>query len=262
MSNLRISWIQNNIVWENPSANLSYYSNTIKELSGKTDLVIIPEMFSTGFTMKAPTFADVPGGVTSRWMIAEAMQHKTAITGSFIVKENNHYFNRLLFVTPDGKTKTYDKRHLFRMGNENKHYSQGMNQLIVEYREWKIMPLICYDLRFPVWSANLNIKYDLLIYVANWPWKRREVWKTLLKARAIENQAYVAGVNRIGKDGMNITYSGDSSLYDFKGKRISGTNYFKPDISTYPISLSKLWEFRKKFPAWKDGDKFIIDIDS
>ncbi len=254
---LNVSVFQLDLVWENAEANRSKIDEWLLKINGKADVVFLPEMFATGFSMNAAAFAEPMDGETIGWMKAKCAEHQVALCGSLMVKENGQYFNRLVFVEPSGTVHYYDKRHLFSMGLENQHYSKGTKRLIVEYKGWRICPLVCYDLRFPVWSRNRN-EYDILLYVANWPQSRAEVWKTLLKARAIENQSYVAGVNRIGVDGNLIAYSGNSQLIDPKGNVISGIADHHKGIITAGFSYSELQKFRTDFPVLNDADTFVI----
>lgn len=254
---MKVSLIQSHLVWENKKANLDFFHSQILNLASKTDLIVLPEMFPTGFSMQAEKWAETPNGESFKKMQEWAKLSHAAIVGSIIVKEENQYFNRAYFVFPDGSSQQYDKRHLFRMAHEDKHYASGQNRLVVEYKGWRICPLICYDLRFPVWSRN-NLEYDLLIYVANWPERRSAAWKTLLKARAIENLSFVAGVNRIGADGNGISHSGDSALIDFKGEELSRIVAHEPMVETLEINKADLIDFRTKFPAHFDADHFQI----
>src|SRR3972149_5147564 len=221
MDKLKVTLFQVDIKWEKQNENLKKYDRLFSQLDAETDLVVLPELFATGFTMNVINQWESTDGNTVNWLIKKAKANNALILGSVIIKENNNYFNRLLAVFPDGDIQYYDKRHLFRMGEEHIHYTTGSKKLFITYKEWKIFPLICYDLRFPVWSRNVNNEYDLLVYIANWPEKRREHWLKLLFARAIENQSYVIGVNRIGKDGRGVGYSGDSIVIDPKGEIIS-----------------------------------------
>ncbi|HLN74177.1 MAG TPA: amidohydrolase [Prolixibacteraceae bacterium] len=255
---LHIALFQMDLVWEDHTANLSKIDQWLKQLSQSTDIVFLPEMFTTGFSMKATELAETMDGPTMQWMIQRSRELDVAICGSLIIKENDHYFNRLVFVEPDGKVHSYDKRHLFTMGNEEKHYHKGSKRLIVNYKGWRICPLICYDLRFPVWSRN-NGDYDLLVYVANWPRQRDEVWNTLLKARAIENQAYVAGVNRVGRDGQMIHYSGFSQIMDAKGVLLANAEINQEAVLKAELSYTELQRFRTVFPVLKDGDPYQLE---
>ena len=269
MQDLSVTIIQTDLFWENSTANLANLEEKIAQISLITDLIILPEMFTTGFTMNAKSVAEPMNYITFKWLKQQAKRTQAVITGSFIVKEGGHFFNRLIWMRPDGSFETYDKRHLFRMGEEDKTFTAGKKRLIVELKGWRICPLICYDLRFPVWSRNNILKnseprtlnpelsYDLLIYVANWPRVRSQVWDTLLKARAIENQSYCIGVNRVGKDGMGLDYSGNSAIIDFKGNQL----FFQNDsevIHNQILSKKKLEDFRNKFPAYLDADGFEI----
>ena len=254
---LRISFIQTELSWENPPVNRQHFSKKIAELP-ETDLIVLPEMFPTGFSMNSKILAEKPHGETLVWMRETAKSKNAAIVGSVIVSEEEKYFNRLYFVFPDGNFKTYDKKHLFTFADEHKSYSPGNKKLIVEYKGWKICPLVCYDLRFPVWSRNVE-NYDLLLYVANWPKPRTQAWDVLLKARAIENLSYVIGVNRIGKDGNGHEYSGHSAAYDMLGNQISRQDFESEFSETIPLDRTVLLETRKKFAFLNDRDKFKID---
>jgi len=263
MPDIKISLVQTEIIWEKPDSNLLNLEEKLAVLQGKTDLIILPEMFNTGFTMKPALCAETADGKTVRWMKMLAGKLDCCITGSLIIIDNNEFFNRLMFVKPDGSCSHYNKRHLFRFAEENLHYHQGSDKVIIEIKGWKILPLICYDLRFPVWSKNSyseksGYTYDFLIYIANWPKKRTNIWKALLTARAIENLAYVAGVNRTGEDGNAVEYSGNTALINYKGDHI----YSMPDdsecIETIRLSYAELADFRAKFNVGQDWDKFHI----
>jgi predicted amidohydrolase len=254
MNDLRVSLVQSDLFWEDPKRNLKQFEKKISSLKGETDLIVLPEMFTTGFSMKAEHLSETMDAATVSWAKEQAKLLGAAIMGSFIVKEAGKYYNRLLFVEPDGTLAYYDKRHLFSFAGEGDYFTSGEAQLIVNYKGWKIMPLICYDLRFPVWSRNTQ-SYDLLIYVANFPGKRRFAWKQLLTARAIENQTYTVGVNRIGVDGKDISYSGDSCLLDYSGQPL----YDLEDqeiITTATLSYQKQQDFRDQFAFLQDGDFF------
>ncbi len=254
MQNLLVSIIQADLVWENRKENLLRLEEVMQGIE-KTDLVILPEMFTTGFTMEVEKFYEEMGGETVEWMKQLAQKKRAAILGTIIIKEGGCFYNRALWVTPGGSVDIYDKRHLYTMGGEHISYTAGKQKLVVEWKGWKICPLICYDLRFPVWSRN-NDDYDLLIYMANWPSPRHHVWKNLLVARAIENQAYVAGVNRVGVDGMKLNYLGDSALVDAKGyAEFLGA---QEAVKTIDLSYAGLINFRKKFPLLPDRDHFEI----
>lgn len=256
--NLRVTLCQLPIEWENKTANLSRIKHLIDKHHDRSDLIILPETFTTGFSMAAETLAETMGGVTMEWMheIAEARQ--VALMGSILAKEGKSYYNRLIMMSADGTFHFYDKRHLFRMSGEHDHFTRGGRRLIVSVNNWNIHPLICYDLRFPVWSRNRN-DYDVLIYIANWPGTRKNVWKSLLKARAIENYCYVIGVNRTGSDGQGVSYCGDSMVIDYKGRVLVNLADEKEYIVTLELDYNKLVGFRKKFPVFLDADDFMIE---
>lgn len=254
---MKLTLLQSNLVWEDKSKNLDAFERQILSVEEDTDLIVLPEMFTTGFSMQPSLWAEPHLGDTFQKMQVWAEKKQAAILGSFIVEENHQYFNRAYFVFPDGNYQFYDKRHLFRMAKEDQYYSEGTQRLVVEYKGWKILSLICYDLRFPVWSRN-NLDYDLLIYIANWPERRALPWQVLLKARAIENLAYVAGVNRIGKDGNGVEHSGDSALIDFKGEILSSIAPHQPQSETLKLSKTDLNKFRERFPVHLDADTFSI----
>ncbi|HAM99112.1 MAG TPA: amidohydrolase [Marinilabiliales bacterium] len=256
MENLKVAFIQTDLAWENPSANIKTSDRWVDQV-GTADVIVLPEMFNTGFTMNVASMAQSNSGQTIQWMKNKSLENNTSIMGSLIVRDEEKYYNRFVMAYPCADIRWYDKRHLFRMGGEHENFSAGNHQRVFKYFGWRIKPLICYDLRFPVWSRNRN-NYDLLIYVANWPAPRREVWKTLLKARAIENQCYVIGVNRVGTDGMGITYAGDSMIIDFKGQVISELPEGEQGIGTATLSMSELRIFREKFPVHLDADDFEI----
>ena len=254
---LRVVGIQADLVWENPTKNLTFFEEKIKSLSKDTDVVVLPEMFSTGFTMKPENVAEKMNGNAVSWMIKMAQENNLAIIGSLVIEDDLKYFNRLFFVHNTGKIETYDKRHSFSLAGENKEYTSGNKKLIVDYKGWKICPLICYDLRFPVWARNTE-NYDLLIYVANWPIKRIKAWDTLLKARAIENMSYTIGVNRTGTDANNYNYSGNSVIVDYLGDEIS--NLPKNEIGIIEATLIKnsQQKIRKQLGFLNDKDDFNI----
>lgn len=258
MTDLRITLIQTALHWEDVQKNLDMFSVKLASVKEPTDLILLPEMFSTGFSMKPEKLAEKMDGRTVAWMKEEAKKKNCVITGSVIIEEGGKYFNRLIWMRPDGSYETYDKRHLFRYGKEHEHYAPGKKRLIVEIRGWKICPLVCYDLRFPVWSRNKNAEYDLLIYVANWPERRSYPWKTLLLARAIENQSYLAALNRVGEDGNKIAHSGDSAVIDPKGEIVSKIKPNEETIETVTLSYNNLAEFRKQFPVGMDADDYTI----
>lgn len=257
---LRISLVQTNIEWENKEMNLHNLETKVQALSGNTDLVVLPEMFATGFTMQSHLFAETTDGETLSTLRHLAKKYDLAFVGSFIYTERDNFFNRAFFISPDSEDVFYDKRHLFRMGQESEHFSAGNKRCIVSWKGWNICLMVCYDLRFPVWCRNTNNEYDLLIFVANWPAPRRQAWNSLLCARAIENLCYVCGVNRVGNDGMGLYYAGDSSLYNMKGENIIHFEENEEKTITTSIDLQLLHSFRTKFPAWIDADKFTFNI--
>ena len=315
MQDLSVTLIQTDLYWENPTANLANLEEKIAQISTQTDLIILPEMFNSGFTMNVKAVAEPMNFTTFKWLRQQAKKTNAVVMGSFIVKGIGNtgilsratddrgkdsratYYNRLIWMRPDGSFEQYDKRHLFRMGNEHLTFTGGKERLIVELKGWKICPLICYDLRFPVWSrqqahshestkrqsekkqrnegtkeqseGNLEVDYspltphpsyltyDLLIYIANWPAARSQVWDTLLQARAIENQSYCIGVNRVGEDGMGLNYSGNSAVIDFKGNQL----FYEKDLEVTHnriLNYQELIDFRTKFPAYLDADECRI----
>ena len=258
---MRISIIQTDIVWENKQENLCRIREKLEALRGATEIVVLPETFSTGFSMDAAHLAEPSTGKTISTLRQWADEFRFAIAGSFIATDEapgrpTSYRNRAFFLTPEGNDYFYDKRHLFRMGNETKHFDAGDKRPIISYHGWNILLLVCYDLRFPVWSRNTSNEYDLLIYVANWPASRRKVWDILLQARALENMSYVCGVNRVGADNHGLLYDGGSVAYSPKGELLAGIPDNEEKIATITLDLSELKEFREKFPAWKDADSF------
>jgi predicted amidohydrolase len=248
---MNITLVQSELYWEDIEKNLLGFEEKLKNI-GQTDLIILPEMFSTGFSMNAASVAETMDGSAINWMRKTAMKKNCALTGSLIIKENGKLFNRLIFMRADGSFEQYDKKHLFTMAKEEETYAAGTEKIIIEYKGWKICPLICYDLRFPIWNRNLE-DYDLAIYVANWPDRRSYHWRSLLTARAIENQCYVAAVNRVGNDGKDLYYSGYSSLIDPAGE-ILYQRADSEDIQQFDISLEHLKEVRTKLPFLKDRD--------
>jgi omega-amidase len=255
----RISIVQQPLVWQDAEANRAHFTAVLAPLAGTTDLVVLPEMFTTGFTMKPEDFAEPADGETRAWLLQQAAALDAAVGGSVAVNDNGRYFNRFMLALPGGPTYWYDKRHLFRMGGEHRHYSGGSHALIVEWRGIRLCPLVCYDLRFPVWSRRRpELEYDLAIYSANWPAARRYAWSTLLRARAIENQAFVAGVNRVGDDGKGVAHTGDSVVLDFTGQPLVELND-QPHVVTLPLDLDALRAWRDKFPAQLDADAFILE---
>ncbi len=264
MQDLTVSIIQSDLVWEDKAANFDNFQKKIEGIKEDTDLIILPEMFSTGFSMKPEIFADKNGDETLSWMREQASKKNAALAGSVMVSEDGNFFNRLFFVLPDGDFHYYDKRHLFSMGGEDNHFTPGEREVVIDFKGWKIKLLICYDLRFPVWAKNRfdngKYEYDLLLTVANWPAVRSRVWETLLSARAIENQAFVVGVNRIGNDGNGLPHSGNSNVYDAKGLPLLDDNENREFTATVRLSYSGLREFRDKFTVGYDWDVFGIDF--
>ena len=257
MNELKIACIQSDLAWEDADKNLNMFARELQSVPEDTELIILPEMFSTGFSMKTEKLAEIMNGKSFVWLKEQATKINKVIIGSLIIADNNDYYNRLFVMFPDGNYEYYDKRHLFRMGNEHKHYSAGNKRLVFQYKNWRICPLTCYDLRFPVWSRNQN-DYDLLIYIANWPESRRVVWEKLLPARAIENQVYVAGVNRVGEDGEGLSYAGDTMIINPRGEIMVKSKEKTQQIIHAGLSLDKLNHFREKFPVGLDADNFKI----
>jgi predicted amidohydrolase len=253
---LKIAWIQTDLVWENPSANRQRMSQKIAEISTTVDLIVLPELFTTGFTMNAQAVAESLQGHTIAWLQQVAKAKNCAITGSLVIEEKGNFYNRLVFVFPNGDIKTYDKRHLFTLAGEDKVYTPGKDKLIIDYKGFKICPLICYDLRFPVFSRNTE-KYDLLLYVANWPSPRIAAWDALLKARAIENCCYVVGVNRLGIDANALDYPGHSQGIDFAGNLLHDSAS-KAEVVLLEIGKKELLEFRTRFSFLDDQDVFTV----
>ncbi|MDO7874912.1 amidohydrolase [Hymenobacter sp. ASUV-10] len=258
MNDLTVSMVQANLHWQDAAANRATLDRCLSQISISTDLIVLPEMFTTGFSMDAAALAETMDGPTVAWMRQHAAAHQAVITGSSIIEENGQYFNRLLWVRPDSSLSYYDKRHLFTLAREQDTYTAGTTRLIEEWRGWRICPLVCYDLRFPVWSRNEAAQpYDLLLYVANWPAVRRNAWITLLRARAIENLSYVLGVNRVGQDGLGHDYAGDSALLDMRGEYLLQAGNLHSCI-TRTLRWDDLEDFRTKFPALNDADPFSL----
>ncbi|GGD81642.1 amidohydrolase [Planktosalinus lacus] len=254
---LKLALIQAPLEWENPAANRAYFSGKISSISENVDLVILPEMFTTGFTMNATPNAEPMDGPTVEWMKTLAKEKNIAITGSVIIQENENYFNRMLFVTPEGVIGKYDKRHLFTLAKEEKTYSPGKEKVIIDYKGWNICLMICYDLRFPVWSRNVE-GYELILYVANWPKARVNAWDILLQARAVENMAYCAGVNRVGMDGDGYEYVGHSAVYDGLGKLITDSLPEEEEIKIVSIDKEHLEKIRTQLKFLNDKDEFQL----
>lgn len=269
MENLSVTLIQTNLHWEDRKSNLDHFEVKLSEITEKSDLIVLPEMFTTGFTMNPEKLAEEHEGEGLQWMKKKAAELKRVICGSIAVKDNGKYYNRFYWVRPDGSYEFYNKRHLFRMAGEDKHYTAGDKRVIVELKGWKINLQVCYDLRFPVfcrnkWNKEKNFEadYDAIIVVANWPEVRSYPWKTLLLARAIENQSYVVGVNRIGADGNNYNHSGDSAVINPRGEIISKTKPHEDIIETVELDWNYLAEFRKVFPVGMDADEYQLTFSS
>ncbi|WP_186757634.1 amidohydrolase [Echinicola salinicaeni] len=261
MQNLKVALIQTDLYWQDRAANLAMLEEKIWPLQAKVDLIILPEMFPTGFSMETEKLAEPMNFTTTKWLKQMAAQSNAVVTGSVIIKDGEEFFNRLLWVSPEGEVKHYDKRHLFRMANEDDYFSMGENNLVFEVKGWKILPQVCYDLRFPVWSRNNtddegNMDYDVAFYIASWPAARETAWDILLKARAVENLCYTIGVNRLGEDGNGIDYSGHSGAYDYKGNTLAYSE--KEEELVVELDAESLLGYREKFPAWKDADQFYM----
>jgi len=267
VNNLYITLVQTNLHWEDKAANLQMLEQKISGIGEPTNIVVLPEMFSTGFSMKPELLAEKMDGETVQWMKKIAAEKKIILTGSIMIEEDGYYYNRLIWMLPNGQNWHYDKRHLFAYGEEDKHYTAGHKRMIAQVNGWKINLQVCYDLRFPVWarqqvSSSLEHKggeaeYDILLYVANWPDRRSHAWKTLLTARAIENQCYAVGVNRVGNDGNNIYHSGNSLVADPLGELLYIKEH-EEDVFTIALSKEHLNETRNKFPFGKDADGFLL----
>jgi omega-amidase len=262
MSTLSITLVQTQLHWEDKEANLKMLEEKINSISQPTHVVVLPEMFPTGFSMKPEVLAEKMNGTTLAWMKKMAVQKKVILTGSVIIEDEGEYYNRLIWMLPNGQYGYYDKRHLFAYAEEDQHYSAGAQRFIASVNGWRVNLMVCYDLRFPVWARQQmaedgGFEYDLLIYVANWPERRNIAWKTLLRARAIENQSYLIGVNRVGKDGNDIYHSGDSSVIDPLGE-ILYEKAHEEDIFTITLDKKQLEDIRSKFQFWRDADQFNI----
>lgn len=259
MQDFTVSLVQSTLHWHQPAANRAMLAGQLEaslDGSTQTDLIVLPEMFTTGFTMEARMQAEPADGPTLEWMRAQAARHQAVVTGSVLVAEGAHYYNRLLWVRPDGSFAGYDKRHLFRLAGEHEVFTAGGARLVEEWRGWRIMPLICYDLRFPVWSRNTAAApYDLLLYVANWPQARIDVWKTLLRARAIENVSYVVGVNRLGEDGQGQPHTGQSAMLSMNGTYLAQAGDMQA-VFTRTLQADALAQFRTRMPFLLDADDF------
>jgi len=264
MGTLSVTTIQTPLHWEDPTTNLAMLEAKIAAAPAAT-VVVLPEMFNTGFSMRPSVLAETMNGLTVQWMRQMAMQHRVVLCGSLMVAEAGHYFNRLVWMLPTGQSGHYDKRHLFAYAGENEFYTPGQKKCLASVNGWKINLQVCYDLRFPVWSRQQSTDndgsslYDLLVYVANWPAKRGHAWRTLLQARAIENQCYVVGVNRVGQDGNGIDYDGDTMVVDPLGTVMYQAGS-EAAVATTLLSKAHLTEVRQKFPFWKDGDRFDLAV--
>ena len=258
MSELKISLIQTNLPWQKASDNRELLEQLLDTTIESTDLILLPEMFTCSFDSDKNAIPEHMAGATVDWMRLMAVSYQAAICGTIAITENGVRYNRLLFVTPEGKVQHYDKRHLFRMWGEDKRYMPGRRQVVIKWRNWRILPLVCYDLRFPVWCRNTkDLNYDLILCPANWPASRTQAWQALLRARAIENLAYVAGTNRIGKDGSGIEFSGSSMVLDPAGKVLLDAG---DQMGGYTVSINReeLLDFRKSFPFHHDADAFLL----
>lgn len=260
---LRVTLVQAATVWHDAAANRELYGSLVRPLAGRTDLIVLPETFTSGFSNAAIDDAETMRGATVAWLRELALEVDAAITGSMVIREGQQVFNRLLFATPDGALAQYDKRHLFRMAREHEHYAAGGPKLLVEWRGWRICPQVCYDLRFPVFARNVfdgaagRFDYDLILWVANWPAARRHAWQTLLRARAIENLACVVGVNRVGLDGNELAYAGDSVALDALGQALVELDAM-PQVVTTRLDAAALVAHRQRFPAQLDADRFVL----
>lgn len=255
--NLCIALVQCELVWEQPAENRKHLLHLLDDLASETDLVVFPEMFATGFSMQVEKCAEAMDGESVQWMKRLAADRRLVVAGSLMIREHGNFFNRFIFVYPEGKMEYYDKRHLFSMGEEHLHFTGGQTRKLIQIKSFRILPQVCYDLRFPVFSRNRQ-DYDLLINTANWPAPRREAWKTLLKARAIENQSYVAGINRTGRDANGINYVGDTCFVDPKGKVMLAAEDKKEQIITAKLSKDSLERFRNNFRVLPDADDFQL----
>jgi omega-amidase len=263
MSNIKVTIVQTPLHWEDPAANRKLLEEKIRAIEEPTDVVVLPEMFTTGFTMNPEHIAEPHMGETFQWMKALAMEKNVVITGSIATQDDGRYYNRLIWMQPDGQHHQYDKKHLFTFANENLNYTAGKDKVIVKYKGWKILLTICYDLRFPVWLKNnyseeQGFDYDCILCVANWPEARSHPWRVLLMARAIENQCFVIGVNRIDEDDNGIQYSGDSALISPMGENFSDLMPWQEKTETIPMPRCQLDDFRKKFRVAHDWDRFTI----
>jgi|TARA_B100000767_G_scaffold274384_1_gene307191 predicted amidohydrolase len=260
MQTLTLTLLQTATYWHSPARNRTHFETLLDQVPSSSQLVVLPEMFSTGFTMDSALVAESMDGETVKWMLEQARERQKILCGSLAIEEKGQFFNRLLWVQPKGGIQFYDKRHLFRMAGEHRYYSEGARRIVVDLQGWRICLSVCYDLRFPVWLRN-NQKYDLLICVANWPEARQDIWQTLLRARAVENQAFCAGVNIVGTDGAGIVYGGGSGIYHGDGKVLVDPeeNLSKQKIITQTLDLAELDTMRRAFPVALDADEFILE---
>lgn len=260
MNTLKVTLVQTTLAWHDAAANRRRFETLLAPLAGTTDLIVLPEMFTTGFTMQPESVAEIANGPTVDWMRQQAARLGAVMVGSIATADAGKHFNRLVCMRPEGSYESYDKRHLFRMAHEHDHYTAGTRPLIVDIQGWKVRPLVCYDLRFPVWSRNRIGSagaYDLLLYVANWPERRRYAWQTLIRARAIENVSYCVAVNCVGRDGNGIAYTGDSAAIDYLGQPLTEPSE-QEFVATVTLDRSALQTFRDKFPAHLDADEFQL----
>lgn len=259
---LKVTTIQTNLVWEDAAANIANFEKLIGTVA-HTDVIILPETFTTGFSMGVTHISEPNAGPSAQWMLKQAKAKNAVIMGSIVTEDGGRYYNRLYIALPDGKLIHYNKRHLFTLSDEDKYFTAGRGKQIFEYKGWKINPLVCYDLRFPVWSRNIKnhagYEYDVLVYVANWPERRNHAWKSLLPARAIENQAYTIGVNRIGNDNKDIYCSGDSAVYNFKGDALFTADAGAESVQTTELNYHDLVAFRRAYAFLADADRFAIE---
>lgn len=256
---LTVAIIQTNLVWENPAENRRLLNDKVNTINTNIDLIILPEMFTSGFTMNASSIAESMNGVTIEWLKSKAKEKQATFIGSIVISENNNYYNRLVCVEPSGNITYYDKRHTFTLAGEHKVYTAGTEKVTFDFKGWKICPLVCYDLRFPVWARNI-VDYDLLLYVANWPKARINAWDVLLKARAIENMSYCIGVNRVGLDGNNYEYSGHSAAYDVLGNRMDSIPENKEAIEIIVLEKDHIKKYREKLNFLNDKDVFTLKV--
>jgi len=257
MQDLKIALLQANLIWHNAAKNRTNFSEKINSISETVDMIVLPEMFTTGFSMQPEEIAEIMQGETVKWMQKLALEKQAAIVGSIIISENNTYYNRFLFVHPSGEINQYNKKHLFTLAGEHEVYTSGKEKLLVDFKGWKICPLICYDLRFPVWARNVE-DYDVLMYVANWPKPRIKAWDTLLKARSIENMCYTIGVNRVGVDANNLEYCGHSAVYDCLGEKLIDTIPNQENIVIVTLDKKSLKNTRSKLNFLADKDSFTL----